>query len=94
MENRKDMKVNLKVWDSRMTMHLHVHAICLKWEINLKNGDILSWAESSAVVFANSVIGARTNRNSGIIELLCGIVGKVPEFGLLTDEGRRAKSGY
>jgi predicted aconitase len=30
-------------------------------------------------------------RNSGIIELLCGIVGKVPEFGLLTDEGRRAK---
>lgn len=56
-----------------------------------KKGDILSWAESSAVVFANSVIGARTNRNSGIIELLCGIVGKVPEFGLLTDEGRRAK---
>lgn len=56
-----------------------------------KRGDILSWAESSAVVYANSVIGARTNRNSGIIELLCGIVGKVPEFGLVTDEGRRAK---
>jgi predicted aconitase len=54
-------------------------------------GEIVCWAESSAVVFANSVLGARTNRNSGIIELLCGIVGKVPEFGLVTDEGRRAK---
>jgi hypothetical protein len=56
-----------------------------------KKGDILAWAESSAVVYANSVIGARSNRNSGIIELFCGILGKAPEFGLLTDEGRRAK---
>lgn len=55
-----------------------------------KYGDIISWAESSAVVYANSVIGARCNRNSGIIELLCAIVGKVPNFGLLTDEGRKA----
>ncbi|MCQ6282861.1 DUF521 domain-containing protein [Bacillus sp. EB600] len=53
-------------------------------------GQIPSWAESSAVVFANAVLGARSNRNSGLIELLCGIVGKTPEFGLLTDEGRRA----
>ncbi len=55
-----------------------------------KFGDILSWAESSAVVYANSVIGARCNRNSGIIDLMGSIVGYVPEFGLLTDEGRRA----
>lgn len=55
-----------------------------------KKGDILSWAESSAAVYANSVIGARTNRNSGIIELLGGIVNRAPEFGYLTDEGRRA----
>lgn len=55
-----------------------------------KKGDILAWAESSAVVYANSVIGARTNRNSGIIELMSGILGKTPEFGFLTDEGRRA----
>lgn len=56
-----------------------------------KKGDILSWAESSAVVFANSVFGARCNRNSGIIELFGSILGKVPEFDLLTDEGRKAK---
>ncbi|MBQ7545815.1 MAG: DUF521 domain-containing protein [Clostridia bacterium] len=54
-------------------------------------GDILSWAESSAVVYANSVLGARCNRNSGIIELFGSILGKVPEFDLLTDEGRKAK---
>ncbi len=55
-----------------------------------KKGDILSWAESSAVVYANSVLGARCNRNSGIIELFGSILGKVPYFGLLTDEGRKA----
>ncbi len=55
-----------------------------------KKGEVLSWAESSAVVYANSVIGARCNRNSGIIELFGSIVGKVPYFGLLTDEGRKA----
>lgn len=53
-------------------------------------GDVLSWAESSAVVYANSVLGAKCNRNSGIIELFGSIAGCVPEFGLLTDEGRRA----
>lgn len=55
-----------------------------------KRGEILSWAESSAVVYANSVLGARCNRNSGIIELMGSIAGFVPEFGLLTDEGRKA----
>ena len=53
-------------------------------------GDVLSWAESSAVVYANSVLGARCNRNSGIIELFGSIAGFVPYFGLLTDEGRKA----
>ena len=55
-----------------------------------KKGDVLSWAESSAVNYANSVLGARCNRNSGIIELFGSIVGFVPYFGLLTDEGRKA----
>ena len=53
-------------------------------------GDVLSWAESSAVVYANSVLGARCNRNSGIIDLMGSIVGYVPHFGLVTDEGRKA----
>lgn len=53
-------------------------------------GDILSWSESSAVVYANSVLGARCNRNSGIMDIMGSIVGYVPCFGLLTDEGRKA----
>lgn len=55
-----------------------------------KEGDILSWAESSAVVFANSVLGARCNRNSGMLELFGSILGLVPDFGLVTDAGRKA----
>ncbi len=53
-------------------------------------GEILSWSESSAVVYANSVLGARCNRNSGIIDLMGSVLGLVPNFGLLTDEGRKA----
>ncbi len=55
-----------------------------------EKGDVLSWAESSAVVYANSVLGARCNRNSGIMDIMGSILGYVPYFGLLTDEGRKA----
>jgi hypothetical protein len=53
-------------------------------------GDILAWSESACVVFVNSVLGARSNRNGAIMDLLCNIVGKVPLSGFLTDEGRKA----
>ena len=55
-----------------------------------RKGEVLSWAESSAVVYANSVLGARCNRNSGIMDIMGSIAGFVPNFGLLTDEGRQA----
>lgn len=55
-----------------------------------KKGDILSWSESSAVVFANSVLGARCNRNSGILDMFGAILGKTPNFGFITNEGRKA----
>ena len=55
-----------------------------------KKGEVLSWAESSAVVYANSVLGARCNRNSGIMDIMGSSVGFLPNFGLLTDEGRKA----
>ena len=55
-----------------------------------KKGEVIGWAESSAVVYANSVLGARCNRNSGMIELMGSIAGFVPEFGLLLDEERKA----
>ena len=55
-----------------------------------QKGEVLSWAESSAVVYANSALGARCNRNSGIMDIMGSIAGFVPNFGLLTDEGRKA----
>ena len=50
----------------------------------------MAWAESSAINYGNSALGLRTNRNAGGMELLCGILGKAPLFGLMTDEGRMA----
>ena len=55
-----------------------------------KRGDYLAWSESSAINYVNSVLGARTNRNSMGVDMLCDILGKAPLFGLLTDEGRQA----
>ena len=54
-------------------------------------GTAVSWAESSAVNYGNSVLGLRINRMATGMEILCAIAGKVPVFGLLTDEGRKAK---
>jgi hypothetical protein len=54
-------------------------------------GTVVTWAESSAVNYGNSVLGVRVNRMATGMEVLCAIAGKVPVFGLLTDEGRKAK---
>ena len=53
-------------------------------------GTYVAWAESSAINYGNSALGLRTNRNAGGMELLCGLLGKAPLFGLMTDEGRMA----
>lgn len=55
-----------------------------------KPGTILAWSESACAVYANSVLGARTNRNGAIMDLLSNIVGKTPYTGVLKDEGRKA----
>ena len=52
-------------------------------------GDILGWAESSAIIYANSVIGARSNRNSIMVDICQAVTGLTPEFGYLLDENRR-----
>ena len=53
-------------------------------------GEHVAWAESNAIVFANSVLGARTNRYGDFIDICAAITGRVPDHGLHTDEGRRA----
>ena len=52
--------------------------------------DHLSWSESSAVAYVNSVIGARTNREGGPAALAAAIVGKTPLYGFHLDENRKA----
>ncbi|RMF91080.1 MAG: DUF521 domain-containing protein [Methanobacteriota archaeon] len=51
-------------------------------------GEHVAWAESSAVAYANSVIGARTNRESAITALASAIAGRTPLYGLHLDENR------
>ena len=51
-------------------------------------GEQIAWAESNAIVFANSVLGARTERYGDFIDICAAIVGHVPDVGLHTDEGR------
>jgi hypothetical protein len=51
-------------------------------------GEHVAWSESSAVTFANSVIGARTNREGGPSALAAAFVGKTPCYGLHLDENR------
>jgi predicted aconitase len=53
-------------------------------------GEHVAWAESNAIVFANSVLGARTNRYGDFIDICAAITGRVPDCGLHTDEGRLA----
>jgi len=52
-------------------------------------GEHIAWGESSAVTYANSVIGARTNREGGPSALASALVGKTPEYGLHLEENRR-----
>jgi predicted aconitase len=51
-------------------------------------GDHVAWAESNAIVFANSVLGARTHRYGDFIDIAAAVVGRVPDAGLHTDEAR------
>jgi predicted aconitase len=52
-------------------------------------GDTIAWAESSAVCYANSVIGARTNREGGPSALAAALTGRTPEYGMHLPENRR-----
>ena len=54
-------------------------------------GEQIAWGESNAVAFANSIIGARTNRYADLMDICSAIIGKVPRFGLHLTENRRAR---
>ncbi|MEI5680051.1 MULTISPECIES: aconitase X catalytic domain-containing protein [unclassified Mesorhizobium] len=53
-------------------------------------GSDVAWGESNAVVFCNSVLGARTNRYGDFLDIACAITGRAPDYGLHRPENRRA----
>lgn len=59
-----------------------------------KAGEAVAWAESSAVVFANSVLGARSNKITAGMDVACAILGLTPRFGMLEDEKRVARIAF
>jgi predicted aconitase/predicted aconitase with swiveling domain len=54
-------------------------------------GAQIAWAESNAIVFANSVLGARTNRYGDFIDICCALTGRAPDVGLHRAENRRGQ---
>ena len=55
-------------------------------------GEQIAWSESNAVAYANSVLGARTNRYGDYLDICCAITARVPAAGLHLDENRLATS--
>lgn len=83
---------------ARRLMDLHVSLgceatwTCAPYQLAVRPslGQQIAWGESNAIVFANSVLGARTNRYGDFADLACAITGRAPFTGLHTDEGRAA----
>ena len=82
-------KQNLVI-DAFRKMGIIISCTCTPYLIgNLpRYGEHIAWSESSAVTFANSVIGAKTNREGGPSALAAAFVGKTPCYGLHLDENR------
>lgn len=59
-----------------------------------KRGDHIAWAESNAVLYANSVIGARTNKTYQYMDLAAALTGRAPLAGLYLDSKRRGQRLY
>jgi predicted aconitase len=79
------------VIDAFAKMGINTTCTCTPYLIGIepKFGEHVAWAESSAVTYCNSVIGARTNREGGPSALAAAFVGKTPNYGLHLDENRK-----
>jgi len=77
--------------DAYRSLGISIDCTCTPYQIQpgiAARGDHLAWSESSAVSYANSVIGARTNREGGPSALAAALVGKTPLYGYHLDECR------
>lgn len=80
----------LEVLNAYESLGITPECTCTPYYLNGPDkGDHLAWSESSAVSYANSVLGARTNREGGPSALSAALIGKTPEYGLHLDAKRR-----
>jgi hypothetical protein len=88
----KFARKQLRIIEAFRRMGVEVTATCVPYLVGSRPGpgEHLAWAESSAVIFANSVLGARTNRESGLSALAAAVCGVTPDYGFHQDENRRA----
>ncbi len=84
-------KKQIKVLDAFSAMKITMSCTCTPYYIGIrpKVGEHVAWAESSAVSFCNSVLGARTNREGGPSALAASICGFTPNYGYHLDEKRK-----
>ncbi len=86
----KFAKKQIEVLDAYAAMGITMSCTCTPYLVGLrpKVGEHIAWAESSAIAFANSVLGARTNREGGPSALAAAVCGVTPEYGFHMDENR------
>ncbi len=91
--NKEFAEKQLKVIDAFKKLGIEITVTCTPYLAGNtpKTGEHIAWSESSAVCFANSVLGAKTNREGGPSALAAAIVGKTAEYGYHLDEKRRAQ---
>jgi predicted aconitase len=87
------VKKQLSILEQFDKMGLAQSLTCTPYYLSrVKPDSHLAWAESSAVVYANSILGARTNREGGPSALAAGIVGKTPNYGIHNPENRKPEA--
>jgi hypothetical protein len=59
-----------------------------------KAGETVAWAEPSSVIFANSIVGCRTNKAMAGMDIACAVLGLTPKFGMLLDGDRVAEVAF
>ncbi|MEM3670651.1 MAG: aconitase X catalytic domain-containing protein [Thermoprotei archaeon] len=86
------VRQQLKIVRAYAAMGVKTSLTCAPYQIGVVpgRGEHVSWAESSAVIYANSVLGAMTNRESGVSALCSAVTGLTPLYGLHLQENRKA----
>ncbi len=86
-------KKQKKVLDAFEKMGIQASCTCTPYLVgnSPKKGEHIAWSESSAVVYANSVLGAKTNREGGPSALSAALTGRTAEYGMHLEENRQAQ---